>query len=231
MLFTARNLCKQYAAGTPGCLAVARVLDGLNLELRAGQIVGIAGERGSGKTTLVRCVAGLARPDAGALRWAPAAQRPRITARAPGAHPFETARDVINRACGDPLVSPDRMMTMLGDLALTGLLARSQAALTTDERARFALAIALATQHPLLLLDDTADAFVASVRPAVRTCLERHAAQGGAVLLTGRAHAGLLSLAGQVRELRNGRLQTIADAEAPRAPARVAERGIPRVIR
>jgi ABC-2 type transport system ATP-binding protein len=42
-------------------------LAGLDLEIRSGEIYGLLGPNGSGKTTFIRCVAGLIRPDAGAI--------------------------------------------------------------------------------------------------------------------------------------------------------------------
>jgi NitT/TauT family transport system ATP-binding protein len=45
------------------------VLEGMNLELRAGQIVGLLGRSGSGKSTLLRLIAGLSEPSAGKLRY------------------------------------------------------------------------------------------------------------------------------------------------------------------
>jgi NitT/TauT family transport system ATP-binding protein len=45
------------------------VLEGMNLELREGQIVGLLGRSGSGKSTLLRLIAGLAEPSAGHLRY------------------------------------------------------------------------------------------------------------------------------------------------------------------
>lgn len=41
----------------------------LDFELQAGQLVWLRGANGSGKTSLLRVVAGLARPDGGELRW------------------------------------------------------------------------------------------------------------------------------------------------------------------
>src|SRR6201996_3193794 len=45
------------------------VLEGMNLELREGQIVGLLGRSGSGKSTLLRLIAGLAEPSSGHLRY------------------------------------------------------------------------------------------------------------------------------------------------------------------
>ncbi|HTV98152.1 MAG TPA: nitrate/sulfonate/bicarbonate ABC transporter ATP-binding protein [Steroidobacteraceae bacterium] len=45
------------------------VLEGMNLELREGQIIGLLGRSGSGKSTLLRLIAGLAEPSAGDVRY------------------------------------------------------------------------------------------------------------------------------------------------------------------
>jgi NitT/TauT family transport system ATP-binding protein len=45
------------------------VLDGMNLELRDGQIVGLLGRSGSGKSTLLRLIAGLSEPTGGQVRY------------------------------------------------------------------------------------------------------------------------------------------------------------------
>src|ERR1700748_1480410 len=45
------------------------VLEGMNLEVREGQIVGLLGRSGSGKSTLLRLIAGLSEPSAGDVQY------------------------------------------------------------------------------------------------------------------------------------------------------------------
>ncbi|MFE0460213.1 ATP-binding cassette domain-containing protein [Kitasatospora sp. NPDC058965] len=60
---TARNLRFRY----PGSDACA--VDGVDLELRKGEVVALVGHNGSGKTTLAKLLAGLYTPLDGTLRW------------------------------------------------------------------------------------------------------------------------------------------------------------------
>lgn len=68
-LLAARGLHKRYGR--------RQVLEGVSLDVCAGEVVGIAGENGAGKSTLVRILAGLLRPDAGVVR------RPAVMGYAP----------------------------------------------------------------------------------------------------------------------------------------------------
>lgn len=63
-----RGLRKSFRAGVQGCHARATVLNGIDVDIRAGEIVGVCGAVGSGKTTLLLCMAGLLRPDSGTVR-------------------------------------------------------------------------------------------------------------------------------------------------------------------
>ena len=51
------------------------VLDSVDLDAPHGQVLGLVGPNGIGKSTLMRVLAGLERPDAGAVRRAPASLR------------------------------------------------------------------------------------------------------------------------------------------------------------
>jgi len=60
-MLTIRSLSKRYGD------VVA--LDGASFEVRPGRIVGFLGPNGAGKTTAMRCIFGLANPDAGEISW------------------------------------------------------------------------------------------------------------------------------------------------------------------
>src|SRR5215471_3856552 len=57
-----RNVCKQFANGT-------LALNGVHLDLAAGEFASLLGPSGCGKSTLLRIVAGLAAPSAGTVEW------------------------------------------------------------------------------------------------------------------------------------------------------------------
>src|SRR5438105_2650657 len=61
------NLWKCYSAGVRGCSARVWALRGCSLAVHAGECVAIVGAAGSGKTTLVACIRGERKPDAGHL--------------------------------------------------------------------------------------------------------------------------------------------------------------------
>jgi ABC-type glutathione transport system ATPase component len=66
-VLSVRSLSKIYRVGLRGCTASARALDDVHLEVRRGEVVAIIGAANAGKTTLLRCAAGLLTPDDGTI--------------------------------------------------------------------------------------------------------------------------------------------------------------------
>jgi ABC-type multidrug transport system ATPase subunit len=66
----ANAIWKSYAAGVAGCSARVWVLRGASLVVERGECVAILGARGAGTTTLLHCLAGLRRTDAGRIECA-----------------------------------------------------------------------------------------------------------------------------------------------------------------
>ena len=64
-LLEIRSVKQTYPRGASDLL----VLEGVDLTLKAGEIVGLLGRSGSGKSSLLRIIAGLARPVAGEVNW------------------------------------------------------------------------------------------------------------------------------------------------------------------
>jgi len=56
------------ASGLVRTFGPLRALDGLDLEVAEGELIGLVGPNGAGKTTFIRVLAGLLRPDAGIAR-------------------------------------------------------------------------------------------------------------------------------------------------------------------
>lgn len=64
-LFTIEGLVHEYDTGR----TTVRAVDGVDLSIRAGEVVAIVGHNASGKTTLAKHLNGLLAPDAGSVRW------------------------------------------------------------------------------------------------------------------------------------------------------------------
>jgi len=149
VLIGARGLVRRYGS----TIAV----DGADLDVRAGETVGVVGESGSGKSTLARLIIGAERPDAGTVSSA-GAPRVRLVPQDPlgSFDPRHTVRRILSlsRRAGGP--SPEDLMARVGlDAELLG---RRPARLSGGQRQRVAIARALAARPDVLVCDEPVSA-------------------------------------------------------------------------
>src|SRR5579875_1377945 len=117
-----------------------RALDGIDLNVRAGELVALAGENGAGKTTLVRCIAGDIPPATGEIF---------LAGKPVPANPIAAARQ------GIAVVWQDLALCHNLDVAANVLLGREKRRLLLSEsRFHEAAADVLASLH-IPLLDTT----------------------------------------------------------------------------
>jgi energy-coupling factor transport system ATP-binding protein len=131
-----------YGGGDP-------VVEGVDLELRRGEIVALAGPNGSGKTTIAKLAAGLLGPDSGEVRLI---GRAAMLLQDPSRY---CVRERVDEevALG---VNGDRRRAeaALAALGLRGLESRHPRDLSSGERERLALASVLVVEPDLLVLDE-----------------------------------------------------------------------------
>ncbi|HEX5613727.1 MAG TPA: ABC transporter ATP-binding protein [Acidimicrobiia bacterium] len=202
-------------------------VDGLDFEVRAGEVFGLLGPNGAGKTTTVEILEGYRRPDAGEVRvlgldpWSEGDRlRPRIGVmlQEGGLHPAMRPRELVRlfAAFYPHAEDPD------GLLELVGLPVRSRTTirhLSGGERQRLSLACALVGRPRVVFLDEPTAGMDPHARATTWNLVRELRSLGKTVLLTTHAMDEAEQLCDRVAILMDGRLAALG---APRELTRRA---------
>lgn len=197
---TVRGLTKTYPAlrarrGAPAAPEV-RATDGVELDVRRGEIFGLLGPNGAGKSTLVRQLTGLMRPDRGTVR---------ILGHDIVAHPERAARILAylgqeSTALDELTVSLAAETTgrlrglslrqaraerdaVLDELGLAPIAGRPLKKLSGGQRRLACVAAALVGERPLLVLDEPTTGMDPVARRAVWAAVDRRRAERGTTVV------------------------------------------------
>jgi ABC-type multidrug transport system ATPase subunit len=198
-----------------------RAVDGINLEVRAGDVYGFLGANGSGKTTTVRMLLGLVLPTSGEAEVLgmpmPAARKsvlPRIGSlvESPAAYPHlsGSANLALLDATGTDRSPRQERRTRIGvaleQVGLDPLDRRPVRAYSQGMRQRLGLAAALMRRPPLLILDEPSNGLDPQGTQEIRRLLLQLNAQGTTIFLSSHLLAEIEQMCTHVGVLRGGRL-------------------------
>jgi ABC-2 type transport system ATP-binding protein len=194
------------------------VVDGLDLDVPAGQIVGLIGANGAGKTTTVECIQGLRTPDSGTIRvlgFDPAMQAGALRPLIGSQLQDSGLPDRLRVAEAVKLFSTRRSRDGGELLERFGLAARRRSAfgsLSGGERQRLFLVLALLNRPQLVILDELTQGLDPAARRSVWTAVRQLHDKGTTVLLVTHEMDEAEELCDRVVVMYEGR---VLDAGAP----------------
>lgn len=218
------NVGRSYGEGN----TFVRALDGIDLELRRGELVAIVGRSGCGKSTLLRLAAGLDHPTSGRVLVDGSnpvtlneSQRAKLRRSSVGVVfqrlnllPDLTAIENVGLPLELNGVNPTTAMTLadqaLHDVDLGGHLDRYPDELSGGQQQRVAIARGLVGDRSILLADEPTGALDEASGEAILELLRRRADAGAAVLFVTHDRA-LAAMADRIVELRDGCISSITD--------------------
>jgi ABC-type multidrug transport system ATPase subunit/ABC-type multidrug transport system permease subunit len=194
------------------------VVDGLDLDVPAGEIVGLIGANGAGKTTTVECIQGLRKPDEGRLRvlgFDPVTQAEQLRPLVGSQLQSSALPDRLRVAEALELFSTQRARDggeLLGQFGLTQRRRSVFSSLSGGERQRLFLVLALLNRPRLVILDELTQGLDPAARRTVWDAIRQLNDEGTTVLLVTHEMDEAEALCDRVAVMRAGH---VIDAGAP----------------
>ena len=195
-------------------VGATQILRGIDLDVTAGEAIGIIGPSGSGKSSLLRCIAGLDPIAAGSIMVEGRATRPGDGAvgmvfQQFNLWPHLTARENVALALRLVRKLPAREAdataeAALAQVGLAPLAGRKPAALSGGQQQRVAIARTLAMQPRVLLFDEPTAALDPELTTEVLDVIRALAAGGTTMLVVSHEMGFVASLATRVVFLDHG---------------------------
>jgi ABC-2 type transport system ATP-binding protein len=205
-------------------------VDALDLRLPAGETVALLGPNGAGKSTILNAALGLLHPSAGSVRVLGRAPQDAVRAGCVGAMlqhgglPSEARVGEVVRLVRHGYPDPWPLDDLVTTAGIDGLLDRTVDALSGGQRQRVLLAVALAGQAPLLVLDEPTSAMDVEGRRAFWTTMRELADRGHTVVFATHHLEEADAVADRVVVVAGGRL--VADGTAAQVKAGATGRTI-----
>lgn len=197
----------------------SRALDGASFTVRTGEVFGFIGPNGSGKTTAIRLMLDLYRPDRGSVllfglnparALAEIGPRLGVVLEQPGLHEFLTTGEYLELYAGlRGLRPPEAARRCREALVLVDLSAQASRLVRTFSkgmRQRLAFARVLLNRPALLILDEPFDGIDAETRRSLLDLIPRVAREGAAVFLTSHNLAEVEQVCDRVAIVKRGRI-------------------------
>jgi heme exporter protein A len=166
-----------------------RLFSGLDFRLEAGSVLALTGANGSGKTSLLRAIAGRIRPEAGEVRFegAPDAETARseelhLLGHADGLKGARTALEELSFQASWLGGGVSRLPEAIDRLALEPLLFLEVRRLSAGQRRRLALARLITAPRSLWLLDEPMAPLDTVRRALLASLMQDHLAAGGLIM-------------------------------------------------
>ncbi len=192
-------------------------VDGIDLEVPMGSVLGMLGPNGSGKTTLIRMLLGLTPPTSGTVELlghkVPEAALPHVGAlvEGPGFHGFLSGRENLLRgAAAEPLLAtrdvPDVVGTALERVGLAAAADRRYRGYSLGMKQRLGLAAALLIPRRLVVLDEPTNGLDPAGTRDVRRIIGELHADGATVIVSSHLLAEVEATCTHVAVLQAGAL-------------------------